>query len=194
MCMAAILLLIPTVQVQSGDALKIQQRESLWLSLEEDISRENIETISPREAIFKDGIVKSIKHISNINQLPKWGMHIDYYRNTTWKKMDTVSVKKLNLPEKLDIMPRNITTPIKSIILHLGNRKFAISVDGGKIKNISFDATGLKVKTNILWIRVTYNQEEELPDLMYRLWTTPRGPWEKTWFSWTTVMDVSSQK
>ncbi|MEI6774855.1 MAG: hypothetical protein WCL18_09090 [bacterium] len=29
MCMAAILLLIPTVQVQSGDALKIQQRESL---------------------------------------------------------------------------------------------------------------------------------------------------------------------
>ena len=193
---AALLLLIPTVYVQSEDAaLKIQQRELIWVSLEEDTSGENVETMSSREVIFKDGITKMLRGIHDINQLPIWGIFIEYYRDKgphKWEIIEKNILQQLQLPEKLDITPRNITTPVKSIVFHLGNRIFDISLNGGKIKNISFSSKGLKIKTTLLF-SVSYDQVA-LPNLMYRLWITSKGAWEKKWFSWTTVKDISSPK
>ena len=190
---AALLLLMPTVQVQSEDTFMMIQKESIWLFLEEDIFGENIETISSREAIFKDGITKMLCDIHDINQLPIWGIRIEYYRDKgphKWEIIEKNIVQQLQLPEKIDITPRNITTPVKSIVFHLGNRMFDISLNGGKIKNISFSSKGLKIKTTLLF-SVSYDQVA-LPNLMYRLWITSKGAWEKKWFSWTTVRDISS--
>jgi len=184
---AALLLMTPTLQVQSEDNLDIQtQGELTWVYREHHNSEEHTETIASYETIFKNGIKNALHGINSINQIPLWGKHIEYYRNEWWPKLSPESVQKLGLPTTFDIMPRNVTQPTSSMYFHLGNRKFKISLKHGKIANIYMTPEDLVIETSF-FVDITYNKETKLPDLMFRLFKTPIGKWEKPWFRWTVV-------
>jgi hypothetical protein len=143
------------------------------------------------ESIFKDGIREALKWLNNINQIPLWGKHINYYRdegNNKAQKLREESVKTLNLPDRFDISPRHITTPVPSMIFHLGNRKFSISPLIGKINDIVMTPDWLVIETTLL--DIMYNKQDKLPNLMFRLRMTPVGKWEKPWFRGTTVVEL----
>lgn len=80
----------------------------------------------------------------------------------------------LKFPEKFDISPRDIIKPVVSMTLHLGNRKFEITPDVGKIKDIYLTPDKLVIQSTLLF-DISYDKQMKLPDLMFRLWMTPLG-------------------
>lgn len=187
----AILLITPSMQLKSEGALK-QQQEAIWVYQDDDTSEEAVESMTSYEVIFKDGIRKALTGVNKISQIPAWGKHIDYYRDEwglKWKKIRPESVQVLKFPDRFDISPRDITKPVASMVFHLWNRKFSISPDLGKIKDIYLTQEKLVVETT-LFFDITYDKQAKLPDLMYKLWMTPIGKWEKSWFKWTTVIEI----
>ncbi len=135
------------------------------------------------EAVFKDGIRRALKGLNSISQIPTGGKPIEYYRSegsVKGKKLRPEAVQALNLPEKFDISPRHITKPVKSMVLSLGNRRFDVDPLIGNIQSISLDAHGLFIGTTLK--NITYDKQEKLPDLMFRLWMTPKGKGVKSGF------------
>ena len=185
----AALLLLPSTQTKSEDIPTTYQPDLNELSIQP--SNENIESIVSYESIFKDGIRRALKWITTLNQIPLWGKYIEYYRdqgNNKNKQLKEESINTLNLPDKFDISPRHITTPVPSMIFSLGNRKFSISPLIGKINAIVMTPEWLVIETTLL--DILYNKQDKLPDLMFRLRMTPVGKWEKPWFRWTTVVEL----
>ena len=88
------------------------------------------------------------------------------------------SIQILDFPEKIDISPKNITKPISSMFFQLGNRRFEIILDLGKIKSIYLTSGKLVIETTLLF-DVSYDKQAKLPDLMFKLWKTPVGKGEK---------------
>lgn len=188
----AALLFVPSIEIKSEEWNMLKQQDTIDIYKEMPQFKEGIEQIVSYEGIFKDGIRKALSGINDISQIPVWGKHIDYFWGE-WtlkgKKVRTESLQVMKLPEKFDISPRNITKPVSSMMFYLGNRKFSITPILWKIKNIYLTTEALVIETSIL-IDITYNKENKLPDLMFRLWMTPPGKWEKKWFKWTTVVEL----
>ena len=186
----AALLLVPVTQTKSEDGAIIQQ-QNLTEVYEHQPSIENPESMMSYESIFKDGIKEALKWLNHIHQIPVWGKHINYYRdqgNSKNKQLKEESINTLNLPDRFDISPRHITTPVPSMIFSLGNRKFSISPLIGKINAIVMTPDWLVIETTLL--DMIYNKQDKLPNLMFRLRMTPVGKWEKPWFRWTTVVEL----
>jgi len=166
-----------------------------------NIYAENIASIESSvsyKQIFKEGIKRSLVWLNTIDQIPIGGKKIVY----TWisgemkgKILAPEMIKKIWLPEKFDISPRKITgKPISSMYFILGNRKFAISPDIGQIKKISLNTQALVIEVSVLFGMVDgnilFDKQEKLPDLMYRLWVTPKGKGEKIWFKAATIIEI----
>lgn len=184
------LLLVPSLEIQADNILS--QKESQSSKYIKQSSKEKIVPYFTYEAIFKEGIKEALKGINNISQIPVWGKYIDYYRDEwtlKWVKMTKESLDVLNLPESFDINPRIITKPVSSIFFCLWERKFSITPLVGKIKNMYINTEELIIETNI-FIDISYDKEIKLGDLMFKLWMTPVGKWEKKWFVWTTVIEL----
>ena len=189
---AALLMLTPSLQAKSSDPITTEQEKYIWIYQKNDPMEKNKESMSSYEMMFKDGIQKTINTIGAINQIPIWWKHITYYRDEwalKWEKLIPESIRILKLPEKFDISPRTITKPVASILFHLGERKFSIKPDIGKIKDIYLTPKELIIETTLLF-NISYDKQIRLPDLMYKLWMTPIGKWEKIWFRWTTVVEI----
>ena len=189
---AAILLFVPSLQLKSEGSQKTQQEVFSLVGQEIDGAETKIEYINSCERMFKDGIRKTLKNLNNINQIPVGGKYIDYYReegNLTWTKLMRESIQILDFPEKIDISPKNITKPISSMFFQLGNRRFEIILDLGKIKSIYLTSGKLVIETTLLF-DVSYDKQAKLPDLMFKLWKTPVGKGEKKWFRGTTVIEI----
>lgn len=75
------------------------------------------------------------------------------------------------------------------MVLHLGNRKFSITPDIGKIKNIYLTTEELVIETT-LFFDISYDKQVKLPNMLLKLWMTPVGKWEKSGFLWTTVIEI----
>ena len=189
---ATILLCIPSVTTSSEDARLPSHSLSIQTYQETDVSDENIDHIASYEVIFKDGIRKALDGLNDINQIPQWWKHIDYYRdiwNLEGKKLIPGSIKALKLPENFDISPKNIKKPVVSLIVSLGNRQFCITPLIGKISNIHMTPEAFVVETNI-FVDITYSKEIKLPDLMFRLWMSPETKGEKAGFRGVTVTEI----
>lgn len=187
----AALLMTPSLQIKSEDWSISQQQNTIESYQDKEPSAENLESMISYETIFKDGIREALKWLNNIHQIPVWGKHIKYYwdqGNNKNKQLKEESINTLNLPDKFDISPRNITTPVPSMIFSLGNRKFSISPLIGKINAIYLTPESLVIETTLL--DIIYKKQDKLPDLMFRLRMTPVGKWEKPWFRWTTVVEL----
>ena len=169
---AALLMLVPSVSVQSED-MSTQQRNTSTDRYEERYdARETVE-IMAHEVLFKNGVRKTLKGLNSISQIPVGGQPIQYYRDTG-KPISAESVKAMNLPDKFDISPRVVNDPVSSMVFTIGNRKFDISPDLCNIKDIYLTSDALVIETTLLF-DISYDKEEKLPDLMYRLWNTPNG-------------------
>lgn len=189
---AALLMLVPTLQVQSWANPTEQQEQIVSSYQEKKSSVENVEYMVSYETIFKDGIKKTLNDLNDINQIPVWWKTITYYRdsgNLKGKAITPESVKALELPDKFDISPRVVNSPVESMVLILWNRNFDISPDICNIKNIYLTTEELVIETT-LFFDITYDKQEKLPDLLFRLWKTPKGKWEKEWFRATTVTEI----
>lgn len=190
--LTALLLITPSVQLKSEEGVKPQQEEAIWIYEDSDSKAESMEVMTSYEIIFKDGIRKALKNLNAIHQIPVWGKTIEYYRDE-WtlkgNKIQTESVQILKFPEKFDISPRVITSPVTSMVLHLGNRKFSITPDLGKIKNIYLTSGELVIETT-LFFDISYDKQVKLPNMLLKLWMTPAGKWEKSGFLWTTVIEI----
>ncbi len=189
---AALLLMTPSMNVQSEDISKLWQEKFVSSYHENNSSEKKVESMVSYKVIFKDGVRKTLKWLNSISKIPVWGKPIVYYRdegNIKWKPIRAESVKAMNLPEKFDISPRSVTTPVSSMVLHLWNRKFDINPDLCNIKNLYLTSEALVIETTLLF-DIIYDKQEKLPDLLYRLWTTPKGKGEKKWFRGTTVTEI----
>ena len=143
----------------------------------DNLSKESAEKKVSYEAIFKNGIKRALSGIDELSQIPAGGKYLEYYRNEGVlkdKKLSPESVKKMNLPELMDIDPKSIDKPISSMTFIIGNRKFDISPDMCNIKKIYLTKDELVIKTTAL-IEITYNKDKKLPELMFRLWMAPKG-------------------
>jgi hypothetical protein len=188
----AALLLVPSLPTQSEDIIDRQQGISVWIGDEKDPTKESVEVGVSYEVILKNGIKKALNWMDTLSDIPTGGKRLEYYRNE-WslkgKKLSPESIKKLNLPEVIDINPRTINAPISSMTFTIGNRKFDIAPDICDIKKISLTKEALVIETTLLFV-LTYNKSKRLPDLMYRLWMCPKWKWEKEWFRATTVTEI----
>lgn len=188
----AALLMTPSLQMQSKSASFISQEQIGWLQQKKDTQSENAEFMVSYEAILKDGVKKALTGLNSVSQIPEGGKTIDYYRDDwilKWKKLTPESVKKLNLPDKFDISPRSVTSPVPSMVFHLKDRKFDISPDRCNIKNFYLTSEALVIETT-LYFDITYDKDKKLPELFYKLWMLPAGKWEKEWFRGTTVTEI----
>jgi hypothetical protein len=145
------------------------------------------------ELIFKEGIRKALEGLNDISQIPKWWKAIEYYRdseNLKGQKMKPEYVKTMWLPDKFDISPRMITAPVKSMVFRLWDRNFDIDPKIGNIKKVYLSDSYLVIENTMPFCDVEYDKTEKIPDLFFRLWSTPRGKWEKSWFTWSTVTEI----
>jgi len=194
--LTALLLMSPSAEYTTQASIASPQQEVVGIEYQENNTSaedgESTESLSAYEIIFKHGIRETLKHLNAIDQIPMWGKHIDYYRDE-WtlkgKKLSPESIQSLRLPEKFDISPRVITRPVESMVLHLGNRKFSITPDLGKIKNIYLTPEELVIETT-LFIDITYDKQIKLPNMLLKLWRTPTGKGKKSGFVWTTVVEI----
>ncbi len=190
--------MVPSMVVQSEDVSKLWQ-ERYRSSYEGRYTiKENKETMVSYESIFKDGIRKALNWLNSIDQIPVWGKKITYYRNSdngNSVPLSKENIKILWLPETFDISPRVVgTTSISCMYVILGNRKFSISPDIGEISNISLTSTWLIIEIKaFFWTiqeNIVYDKQQKLPDLMWRLWISPRGKGEKKGFKATKVKEL----
>jgi len=86
----------------------------------------------------------------------------------------------MGLPEKIDISPKKITGSIASMNLHLGNRTFNIEPWVGNIDAVILDQNALIIKTTLK--DITYDKEQNLPRLLFKLWNTPVEKGKKSGF------------
>ncbi|HMS91685.1 MAG TPA: hypothetical protein PKC87_05670 [Candidatus Absconditabacterales bacterium] len=194
--LTAVLLMNPSAEYTTQANIASSQQEVTSLEYQEDKvspgDPESVESVISYEIIFKHGIRETLKHLNAIQQIPMGGKHIDYYRdegNLKGKKLSQESIQSLRLPEKFDISPRNINRPVESMVLYLGNRKFSITPDLGKIKNIYLTPEELVIETT-LFIDITYDKQIKLPNLLLKLWRTPIGKGQKAGFVGTTVTEL----
>ena len=188
-------MLVPTVNGSGEDTFSTDTKNIGAKNIsnyQNHTPKETKEKVISYEVIFKDGMRRTIKDINSLSQIPSWGKHIEYYRDEGYlkgKKLTPESIKTLNLPQIIDINPKVITGSVSSMTFTLGNRIFDISPDLCNIKKISLTKDELVIETTLL-IDITYTKDKKLPDLMFKLWRTPKGKWEKTWFRATTVTEL----
>lgn len=128
------------------------------------------------ERICKDGIRKALQTVNSIDQIPKWGKEIIYYRQEgklKGQKLSKDSMKALHLPETFDISPRVIKDPVVSMVFHLWGRKFDIEPDVGQIKSIKLTTTALELQVGKRGVDITkvYDKQTKLPDFFWRMRT-----------------------
>ena len=147
---------------------------------------------SETELICKDGIKRALATINDMKDLPIGGKKVDYYWQDgihKGKKMTPEQIKSHNLPAYFDIDPRKVKDPVDILQLHIWGRKFTVELDFGKIQDIKFTSNSLDIQTTLFFTK-SFDKQKKLPDLLRRLWQTPKGKWEKPGFLGVTVKEV----
>ena len=178
---------VSQTQTNTQNQLELNFWQSFWNEFE--MKEEN--NLQIQKIILKTAIQNALKNIKNINDIPKWWIILNYSIESLWIKMPWISneyIKKLNLPKRFDISPKIPHKWLNNVIFHLWDRKFEISPKKyvWKIKDFSLTEKWFRMETT-LWISVTKDKQEWLPDFISRLRETPKWKWEKEWF---TAIDV----
>lgn len=134
---------------------------------------ENINTQTNKQ-IIEEAIKKTLLDLKSLDQLPQTIQYIN-------KNIE-------NVPKSIDIIPKKITEPVRGIILILGWRKFLIEPLIGKIQTMKLTNEALELETT--YLDKKYSREQKLPELCFRLWNTPKGKWEKSWFIGSKVTEM----
>jgi hypothetical protein len=91
--------------------------------------------------------------------------------------MDAETIKKLHFPETFDISPKEITTPINTIHISVGDRDFVVCPDVGKFTAITMNQKNLELGVCALFsFTKEYGKDKKLPELLLKLWNTQKGP------------------
>lgn len=181
-------MLVPSVQVKSD---KTTNWRDYHIAQQYNNSDESMEVMWSYETIFKDGVKKTLYTLNDISQIPTGGKMIDYYRDegkSKWQKIRPESIKAMWLPQKIDISPKNITGSVASMNLHLGSRTFNIEPWIGDIDAVILDKNALIIKTTLK--DISYDKEQNLPRLLFKLWNTPAEKWKKSGFKGSTVTEI----
>ena len=175
--LAVVLVFAPSLQVNS----KVQEptwyyqgkgapsSKTVWIETAED----------PPEAIIKNAVAKSLLWVKSIYYFP---------REIKYDGLTKLQAEKKWYPTLLDVNPKKITEPIKSIVITVGNRRFRIDPIAGKISWIEMGPEGFVIITTFK--DVTYDIKEKLPNLVYKIRATPKWKWVKEWFKNVTVTEI----
>lgn len=159
-----------------------------------NIVDEERESVNSYEAIFKEGIRKTLNTVNSLDDIPVGGKKIEYYRlewSQKWEKMDPETIKKLRFPESFDITPKEIIQPTTTIEISVGDRYFTVCPDVGKFTGITMTQNALQLNISAIFsFTKEYDKNEKLPSLLLKLWNTPRGPWVKTWFPGSVITEI----
>jgi len=143
--------------------------KTVWIETAED----------PPEAIIKNAVAKSLLWVKSIYYFP---------REIKYDGLTKLQAEKKWYPTLLDVNPKKITEPIKSIVITVGNRRFRIDPIAGKISWIEMGPEGFVIITTFK--DVTYDIKEKLPNLVYKIRATPKWKWVKEWFKNVTVTEI----
>lgn len=134
--------------------------------------------------LIEDAIRKILHNLPSLNKLPQPIV----YPNKNIK----------NVPQKIDINPKEIREPVEWISLTLWERTFYIEPLLGKILSVKLEEqwkeeNNKKVKYKVLKIETTYldieYSDKRMWEICNRLWNTTKGEWKKSWFIGTTITE-----
>jgi hypothetical protein len=101
-------------------------------------------------------------NVKSMNDLPK---KIIYPEGMDEKYED--------LPTIIDVNPKVLEHPVKSMIITIGNRKFDVEPLAVEIERIRFDEKNFIIETS--WFTMEYSKYEKFPNFCYNLRKTPKG-------------------